>query len=378
MSNPRRDVVLIGAGPAGSVAALLLARRGWDVTLVEQHRFPRDKVCGECLSALGMEVLDRHGLGGRVRDAGAVPLTHSVAHSAGGRSLRLSLPRRMWGLSRLAFDQLLLDAAREAGVVVRQPARCESVESNAERSGSGVSVRLRDLTTNAVQTLHPTHVIVADGKAAVCGGAPGATGDFGIKNHFENVDAPPGCIELFGTCGTYGGLAPIERNRWNAAFSVSARMLRGSHGDLDGVFARLTDGNPLLRARLRGSRRVGPWLASPLPRFPVARAWPRNVTPVGNAAAAIEPIGGEGMGLAIRSAELAADALAGAAEVGRPHDAIKLAQRYDSLWRSRRHACRAAGQVVSRPATAAAAFSLARASPLLTKFALRLIGKRNG
>src|SRR5687768_10624908 len=128
MPEPRRDVVVIGAGPAGSVAAMLLARRGWDVTLVEQHRFPRDKVCGECLSALGMEVLDRHGLGAPVRDAGAVPLATSSAFSAGGRSLQLTLPSPMWGLSREVFDGLLLDAAREAGVLVRQPARCEAVE----------------------------------------------------------------------------------------------------------------------------------------------------------------------------------------------------------------------------------------------------------
>jgi len=54
-----RTATVIGAGPAGSTAAMLLARAGWSVTLVEQHRFPRDKVCGECLSALGIDVLTR-------------------------------------------------------------------------------------------------------------------------------------------------------------------------------------------------------------------------------------------------------------------------------------------------------------------------------
>jgi menaquinone-9 beta-reductase len=206
MPEPRRDVVVIGAGPAGSVAALLLARRGWDVMLVEQHRFPRDKVCGECLSAMGMEVLDRHGRGRDVRDAGAVSLTSSAAHSASGRSLQLSLPRPMWGLSRQTFDSLLLESARAAGVVLRQPARCERVESD----GGRVSVRLRDLPTNRVETLYPAFVIVADGKAARAGRAPAATGDFGIKTHFENVDAPPGRIELFGAsppgcCGLVRG-----------------------------------------------------------------------------------------------------------------------------------------------------------------------------
>ena len=369
MRERRRDIVVVGAGPAGSVAALLLARRGWDVTLVEQHRFPRDKVCGECLSALGMEVLDRHGLGRRVRDAGAVPLTTSAVHSARGRSLRLALPRPMWGLSRQAFDGLLLDAAREAGVLVRQPARCEGVEPVPTR----VSVHLRDLATNKLETLHPTHVILADGKAALCGRAPAATGNFGIKTHFENVDGPPACIELFGTCGTYGGLAPIEGGRWNAAFSVPAAALRGSVGGIDAVFARLTAGNPVLHSRLAGARRTGPWLASALPRFGVLRRWPPNVIPVGNAAAALEPIGGEGMGLAIRSAEMAVEALEDGMTGG--GDLRGLAAQYKRLWRSRRCACRAAARIVARPASAARAFSLARTSPSLARLAMRLIGK---
>jgi 2-polyprenyl-6-methoxyphenol hydroxylase-like FAD-dependent oxidoreductase len=98
------------------------------------------------------------------------------------------------------------------------------------------------------------------------------------------------------------------------------------------------------------------------------------VIPVGNAAAALEPIGGEGMGLAICSAELAADALTDAKRSRRPLDADGLARRYRSLWRTRRHACRLAAQVVSRPATAAAAFSLAASTPL-AGLAMRLMGK---
>src|SRR5690349_16150089 len=53
------EAIIIGAVPAGSFAAILLARGGWRVTLLEKHPFPRDKVCGECLSALGLSVLQR-------------------------------------------------------------------------------------------------------------------------------------------------------------------------------------------------------------------------------------------------------------------------------------------------------------------------------
>jgi 2-polyprenyl-6-methoxyphenol hydroxylase-like FAD-dependent oxidoreductase len=336
-----RDVVIIGAGPAGSTAAVLLARAGWDVTLIEQSRFPRDKVCGECLSALGFDVLERLGLADEFVRRGALRLNSANVHAPSGGSMAVTLPRPMWGLSRHAFDDMLLDAAGRAGAVVRQPARCEALDTRGRPL-----VRLRDLTTNAVETLSPSHVIVADGKAAFATDAPAPTGDFGIKAHFVNVDGPHDAIELFGVCGSYGGLAAIEGDRWNAAFSVPAARLKQNRGDVDALFAEIARENPVLASRLTRARRVGEWLASPLPRFSVRRKWPSAVLPVGNAAAALEPIGGEGMGLAMRSAELAASALL----AGSGREARRLASEYRALWRTRRAGCRAAAVAVSSPA----------------------------
>src|SRR4051812_26466103 len=94
------DALIIGAGPAGCIASLLLARGGWDVTLIEQHRFPRDKVCGECLSALGADVLDRLGLADSFQRLAPVRLNRSMIHSQRGRTLEIELPQAMWGISR--------------------------------------------------------------------------------------------------------------------------------------------------------------------------------------------------------------------------------------------------------------------------------------
>src|SRR3954471_1571162 len=84
-------VTIIGAGPAGSAAAFLLARRGWDVTLIEQHRFPRDKVCGECLSAIGIDVLRRMGMAETVRCSDAAILESTWLHADQGHSAELKL-----------------------------------------------------------------------------------------------------------------------------------------------------------------------------------------------------------------------------------------------------------------------------------------------
>lgn len=365
------QAIIIGAGPAGSVAAMLLAKAGWHVTLLEQHRFPRDKVCGECLSSLGIDVLKRLELDAVLRGYGAIPLLYTHLHAASGESVTLPLPKPMWGISRHVLDQVLLLEAARLGVQIRQPARCEKL---GEVEGRPV-LTIRDLVTNHVETLSPDWVVLADGKSALLDDSPLPTKDFGLKAHFKNVNGPDDSIELFGALGTYGGLAPIEANRWNIAFSVPVELLRAQAGDLEMVFERLVGENKTLRSRLADADRVSPFLASPLPRFGVRRIWPSGVVPVGNAAAALEPIGGEGMGLAVRSAEMAAEHLLRAWRTGTPFDRAELVTEYQRLWRTRRAACRAAAKVVSSGRFAGLAMRLLQRGERTGKFALALMGK---
>jgi 2-polyprenyl-6-methoxyphenol hydroxylase-like FAD-dependent oxidoreductase len=127
--------------------------------------------------------------------------------------------------------------------------------------------------------------------------------------------------------------------------SVPAVRVKSFGGDLDALFEQMMRENAGLRDRFRGATRATPWLAAPLPRFPVRRRWPPRIMPIGNAAAALEPIGGEGIGLAVRSAELAAVALNDSIVEGVP-------RRFDSLWSVRRAACRAVAKLLACPAIA--------------------------
>lgn len=368
-----RDVTIIGSGPAGSAAAILLARHGWPVTLIEQHRFPRDKVCGECISAMGIDALNRLGVIVNIRAAGAIDLLQTILHSGDGAFHATPLPRPMLGVSRHVLDQLLLDQARAAGAEIRQPARCEEVSA----SEDGVVSHVRDLETNRISAVKSSFAIVADGKSAIPGPAPKLTGAIGIKTHFIGVDGPRDAIELFGCDGCYGGLAAIEGGRWNAAFSVPAARVRAHRGDIAAMFAEIVAENRSLARRLARAERVLPWLATPLPRFAVRKNWPPRVIPIGNAAAALEPIGGEGIGLALRSAELAAEAL------HRSHNAWtvdvrnRLRREFMSLWRTRRAVCRAAAVVASSTVAGHVALEWIGCNERLLGAAMGMMGKRS-
>jgi flavin-dependent dehydrogenase len=343
------DVTVIGAGPAGCVAALQLARAGRRVCLVEQHRFPRDKVCGECLSALGYQTIERLGLGHSFHRLDPVRLTRSLIHPANAASIEIALPTPMWGVSRMRFDEWLLDQACEAGATIIQPARCEQIRPR---------IVVRDLVSNELRELQSEWTLLADGKRSLLDSKPAPTKDLGIKAHFTNITGLRDAIELFGVDGHYGGIAAIEDGKWNIAFSVPRRRVQFARGDLDSMFARIVSENSALKERFRAAIRCSEWLASPLPRFAVQRNWPAKVIPIGNAAAAIEPIGGEGMGLAMRSAELAAQML-----LSGHVDLQELRRQYRRLWNPRSAGCRLVAKVVSNRVSARLVPRVARIKP---------------
>src|SRR5438046_2029720 len=123
----RYDVIVIGAGPAGSTAALLLARAGWSIAIVEKSSFPRRKVCGEFISATSMPLLHELGvLDGFLHQAG--PGVRRVGLFAKDAALSAPMPQpanaiaeQGRALGREHLDSLLLQAARGAGVEIWQP-----------------------------------------------------------------------------------------------------------------------------------------------------------------------------------------------------------------------------------------------------------------
>ena len=116
------DAVVIGAGPAGAVAARALAAARWRVALVEKSEFPRLKVCGEFISAPSLAILDGIGIGEDFR-AQAGPPVSRIGLFSGDLRVTAKAPATAWGraLNRAALDTLLRDAARDAGATLLKP-----------------------------------------------------------------------------------------------------------------------------------------------------------------------------------------------------------------------------------------------------------------
>ncbi|MEC9372364.1 MAG: NAD(P)/FAD-dependent oxidoreductase, partial [Planctomycetota bacterium] len=118
------DAIVIGAGPAGSLSAILLNRAGWRTALIERAPRHRNKTCGHCLSPRALPLLERHNLLDETRRASRGSTAPLPVHLAPGRAITAPIARPDPGLliPRHRFDQLLIDRAAREGVHVIQPA----------------------------------------------------------------------------------------------------------------------------------------------------------------------------------------------------------------------------------------------------------------
>jgi menaquinone-9 beta-reductase len=144
MSDSAFDFIVIGGGPAGSMASLILAEAGYSVCLMERRAFPRETLCGEFISHEVISIISDFGLVRGFLELGPAPITRFSLCPDRGPIFTESLGFAAYGLRRGTFDQFLLNAARGHGVHVLQPAEAESVV----RRGNEFEVqcRLNDVT----------------------------------------------------------------------------------------------------------------------------------------------------------------------------------------------------------------------------------------
>jgi flavin-dependent dehydrogenase len=301
------DLIVIGAGLAGSCVAAAVARRGWDVLLLERHGGPRHKVCGEFLSPESQASLQALGLHGAVAALAPAEIGEAVIVSRQGQRLEIPLPGQAWGVSRFALDAALAQSAVQSGATLREGVTATGLS----RRDDGFQVELRD-GAGGRESVRARAAVVACGRHAVPGLRPaqdaGASGRryVGVKAHYTGLRLAP-AVRLYLFDGGYVGLSPIEGGRANLCLLASeeafARAGKRSAAMLDAVASL----NPALARDLAGGQRLDESVVA-VGAVDTERPtvlWDECAR-LGDAATMIPPLCGDGQAMAIHAAELCA------------------------------------------------------------------------
>ena len=305
------DVLIAGAGPAGSIAALLLARAGVRVRLLDRATFPRDKLCGDTLNPGALDILRRLGIAADVERAG-LPIRGMVVTGAGGVRIRGEYGQGVWGLSLLRrdLDSMLVRHAVEAGASFEPGLLVQ--EPLVDESSGGLRVTgLRVVgCTGEAYDLHAPLTIAADGRrsriAFHLGLAqhPEHPRRWAIGAYFDNVPCGGGVGEMHIRCGRYIGVAPVPGGLTNACVVVSEPR-GGALAEPAALLVASLRTDPLLGERFADARLVSaPAVLGPL-AVDTNAAGVAGLLLAGDAAGFIDPMTGDGMHFAMRGAELA-------------------------------------------------------------------------
>lgn len=327
------DVAIIGAGPAGSTLAALLARKGVRVAVYDRDTFPRDKLCGEFLSYDALPVLDALGVTEAIDAADAPRITR--CRIVGARTYEFALPHAARGVSRLFLDDLLLRTAERNGAIRRDGVAVDDLRELNARVLVGAWGRWgrfdRQLNRGFVRDRSHRN--------------------FGFKRHYvsnEQRATSDEAIELYSFRRGYLGVNAVEGNVTNICGLVHASRLGGHKGRWDAFVETIRAEEPELDALFTRHRPAQDHFLSSEPVIFRARsAVEGGVFMIGDASGMIDPLTGNGMAMAIQSALLAAPFILRALGGERVEDDYRRAHR--AFFASRIAWSRRAAFLLSRP-----------------------------
>jgi geranylgeranyl reductase family protein len=300
------DVVIAGAGPAGSIAAVVLARAGVGVLVLDRATFPRGKLCGDTLNPGAVHVLQRLRLPAADR---GLPIRGMVVTGVGGVRVCARYPDGVAGraLARHAFDQSLLEAAATAGARVEDGVLVQRPILAARRGRvQGVVVGSRSGGERAV---HARLVIAADGRESRLARSlalarhPVRPRRWAVGVYFRGVRGMSDCGEMHVRPAYYIGVAPLPDDVTNVCVVTADRARLA---DPPRLVAAALAGEPELHERFRLAEQVSrPLVLGPLALESSGCGVP-GLLLAGDSAGFIDPMTGDGLRFAMRGGELAA------------------------------------------------------------------------
>jgi menaquinone-9 beta-reductase len=340
------DVLIAGAGPAGSMAATILARAGARVLVVDRARFPRDKLCGDSINPGTLGILHRWDLASRIERDG-LPIDGMVVCDAGGVQIEATYPTRVRGrsLMRRDLDQWLLGEAIAAGAQFEERVtvvRPLSRSANGSKRGPCVGgVVVRSQAQREVP-IHARVTIAADGRRsrlafglglAAC---PTRPRRWAVGVYVEGRSDARAMGEMHICAGRYVGVAPVPGGLTNIC-AVGEPAALGRLNDPQRVLRSAIDRDPTLRDRFADARFVTrPVVLGPL-AIDTTSAGIAGLLLAGDAAGFVDPMTGDGLRFAVRGAELAAETAIDMLATGNVngHIALEHARRaaFASKWR---------------------------------------------
>jgi flavin-dependent dehydrogenase len=321
--NPKFKIVIVGAGPAGASLAIRLAKKDFEVVLIEREKFPRHKLCGEFISPECLEHFAELDVLDEMLAVGGDRIRETIFYAPNGKSL--SVPSEWFGtqqgalsISRAEMDLRLLEKARSVGVEVLEETQ---VVGNLFENDNICGVKAKSKIGKTIE-ITADLTIDATGRANILGKLAGKAQRkiqnpksklqnrlVGFKAHLENVNLEKGRCEIYFFRGGYGGLSFIENGVANHCLLVKADVVK-EIGQINKLVEKIIFKNKRAFETMKDSKPVFDWLAVSVEGFGVKKISPaKNLLTVGDAAAFIDPFTGSGMLMALESSGILAQAI---------------------------------------------------------------------